>query len=197
MTSTDTSRDKRFATARSCAPSPLKSPTTTDFGCSPAGKRCSRAKLPFPKPSSTETSFDTAFATVRAAAKTMRTNGGSVVLMASSAATVGLPSHEAIAAAKAGVIGLGRSAAATYASKGIRFNVIAPGLVETPMSAKITGNPLMLKASEAMHPLGRIGRPDEVASMIAWLLGEESAWVTGQVFGLDGGMSTVRSKASA
>jgi NAD(P)-dependent dehydrogenase (short-subunit alcohol dehydrogenase family) len=141
--------------------------------------------------------LDTAFASVRAAAKTMRTSGGSVVLMASSAARVGLPSHEAIAAAKAGVIGLGRSAASTYASKGIRFNVVAPGLVDTPLSAKITGNPLMLKASEAMHPLGRIGRPEEVASVITWLLSDDSSWVTGQVFGLDGGMSTVRSRASA
>ena len=141
--------------------------------------------------------LDSAFATVRAGAKAMSRGGGSIVLMASAAARVGLPSHEAIAAAKAGVIGLGRSAAATYAGKGIRVNVVAPGLVDTPMSAGITGNPMMLKASEAMHPLGRIGQPEEVAQVIAWLLGAESSWVTGQVIGIDGGLADVRGKTSA
>jgi len=141
--------------------------------------------------------LDTAFAAVRAGAKTMRQNGGSIVLIATAAACVGLPSHEAIAAAKAGVIGLGRSAAATYAPKGIRVNIVAPGLVDTPLASGITGNPMMLKASEAMHPLGRIGTADEVASAIAWLLSAEAAWVTGQVIGVDGGLSSLRSKASA
>jgi len=140
--------------------------------------------------------LDSAFAVVRAGAKAMRKSGGSIVLMSSAAARVGLPSHEAIAAAKAGVIGLGRSAAATYASKGIRVNIVAPGLVDTPMAAGITGNPLMLKASEAMHPLGRIGRPEEVADVIAWLVAGESTWVTGQVIGVDGGLSSVRTRAA-
>ncbi len=140
--------------------------------------------------------LDSAFAVVRAGAKMMRKDGGSIVLMSSAAARVGMPSHEAIAAAKAGVIGLGRSAAATYASKGIRVNIVAPGLVDTPMAAGITGNPLMLKASEAMHPLGRIGRPEEVADVITWLVSGESAWVTGQVIGVDGGLSSVRTKAA-
>jgi len=140
--------------------------------------------------------LDSAFATVRAAARVMGRSGGSIVLMSSSAARVGLPSHEAIAAAKAGVIGLARSAAATYAGKGIRVNAVAPGLVDTPMSAAITGNQMMLKASTAMHPLGRIGSPEEVATLICWLLSDAASWVTGQVIGIDGGLGTVRGKAS-
>jgi NAD(P)-dependent dehydrogenase (short-subunit alcohol dehydrogenase family) len=140
--------------------------------------------------------LDSAFATVRAGAKVMGRSGGSIVLMSSSAAQVGLPSHEAIAAAKAGVIGLARSAAATYAGKGIRVNAVAPGLVDTPMSAGITSNEMMLKASIAMHPLGRIGQPEEIASVISWLLSANSSWVTGQVIGIDGGLATVRGKAS-
>ena len=79
----------------------------------------------------------------------------------------------------------------------IRRNIIvAPGLVDTPMSAGITGNEMMLKASVAMHPLGRIGRPEEVASVITWLLSDTASWVTGQVIGIDGGLSAVRAKAS-
>jgi NAD(P)-dependent dehydrogenase (short-subunit alcohol dehydrogenase family) len=140
--------------------------------------------------------LDSAFAVVRAGAKTMRGSGGSIVLMSSAAARVGLPSHEAIAAAKAGVIGLGRSAAATYAAKGIRVNIVAPGLVDTPMAAGITANPLMLKASASMHPLGRIGRPEEVAEVVTWLVSDDSSWVTGQVIGIDGGLSSVRTKAA-
>ena len=140
--------------------------------------------------------LDSAFATVRAGAKVMGRSGGSIVLMSSSAARVGLPSHEAIAAAKAGVIGLARSAAATYAGKGIRVNAVAPGLVDTPMAAGITSNELMLKASIAMHPLGRIGTPEEVASVITWLLSDSAGWVTGQVIGIDGGLGTIRGKAS-
>jgi len=139
--------------------------------------------------------LDSAFAVVRAGAKAMRKDGGSIVLMSSAAARVGLANHEAIAAAKAGVIGLGRSAAATYAPNGIRVNVVAPGLVDTAMAAGITGNPLMLKASAAMHPLGRIGRPEEVADVVTWLVSGESAWVTGQVIGVDGGLSSLRTRA--
>ncbi len=135
----------------------------------------------------------TAFATVRAAGRVM-TNGGSVVLVATAAARHGLANHEAIAAAKGGVIALARSAAATYASKGLRFNVVAPGLVRTPMASRITSNAAAEEASASMHALGRIGEPDDVAPAIAWLLGNDALWVTGQEIGVDGGLATVRSR---
>jgi NAD(P)-dependent dehydrogenase (short-subunit alcohol dehydrogenase family) len=135
----------------------------------------------------------TAFATVRAAGKLIR-GPGSVVLFSTAAASIGLSNHEAIAAAKGGVVGLMRSAAATYAARGLRFNAVAPGLVETPATARITGSEAGRKASLSMHPLGRLGRPEDVASVAAWLLGSESDWVTGQVFGIDGGLSALKTR---
>ncbi len=136
----------------------------------------------------------TAFALTRAAGKHMKGTGGSVVLMSSCAAGIGLLNHEAIAAAKAGVEGLVRAAAATYAVAGIRFNAVAPGLVATPMARRITDNESALKASVAMHPLGRIGQPEEIARAIAFLLGAESDWTTGQVLGVDGGLARLKGR---
>ena len=138
-----------------------------------------------------------AFATVRAAAGAMRQGGGSIVLLSSAAAAIGLPNHEAIAAAKAGVSGLARSAAATYAPYGIRVNAVSPGLVDTPMSRSITTNELARKASIAMHPLGRLGTADDIAEAICWLLTPQSAWVTGQVIGVDGGLATLKSRSKS
>jgi NAD(P)-dependent dehydrogenase (short-subunit alcohol dehydrogenase family) len=141
-----------------------------------------------------ETNLTTAFATVRAGAKALSAQGGSIVLCASAAARVGMANHEAIAAAKGGVIGLTLSAAATYAPRNIRVNCVAPGLVDTPLSARITGNESSLKISTAMHALGRIGKPEDVASAIAWLLDPANNWITGQVIGVDGGLGTVRAR---
>lgn len=139
------------------------------------------------------TNLRTAFAVVRAVAPAMgRMGGGSLVLMSSAAARVGLANHDAIAAAKAGVTGLALSAAATYAARNVRINVVAPGLVRTPLAARLVGNEASLKASEAMHALGRIGEPDDVAAMIAYLMDPTHHWVTGQVFGVDGGLGTLR-----
>jgi 3-oxoacyl-[acyl-carrier protein] reductase len=100
--------------------------------------------------------------------------------------------HEAIAAAKAGVIGLALSAAATYARNNIRVNCVAPGLVRTPLTETITRNEASLRYSTSLHPLRRIGKPSEGASAIAWPLDPKQSWVTGQVLGVDGGMSTVQ-----
>jgi 3-oxoacyl-[acyl-carrier protein] reductase len=135
-----------------------------------------------------------AFATVRAGAKAMQKSGGSIVLVSSAAARVGLVNHEAIAAAKAGVEGLTLSAASTYASRGIRVNAVAPGLVESRMTERMTASAESLKVSAAMHPIGRIGKPGDVASAIAWLLSAENDWITGQVIGVDGGLSTLRGR---
>lgn len=109
-----------------------------------------------------------------------------------SAAHVGLPNHEAISAAKAGLEGLVRAAAATYASRGVRVNAIAPGLVRTPLASRITGSEAALKTSTALHPLGRIGEPDDVAMALEWLTDPAATWMTGQVLPVDGGMSSVR-----
>ncbi len=138
--------------------------------------------------------LDTAFAAVRAGSKAMMRSGGSIVLISSAAARTGLVNHDAVAAAKAGVEGLARSAAATYAKNQVRVNVVAPGLVDTPLSARITGSPASLEASKSMHPLGRIGRPEDVASAIVWLLDADQSFVTGQVIGVDGGLGDLRGR---
>lgn len=140
-----------------------------------------------------DASLTTSFATVRAAGKNMN-KGGSVVLISSAAAMQGLANHEAIAAAKAGIIGLTLSAAATYAGQNLRFNVVAPGLVETSLTSMITGNETSRKFSESMHALGRLGRPEDIARAIVFLLDPTNDWITGQVLAVDGGLSSVRPK---
>jgi len=134
----------------------------------------------------------TAFATVRAGAETKMSTGGSIVPCASAAARTGLANHEAIAAAKSGVVGLTLSAAATYAPRNIRVNCVAPGLVASPLTARITENEIARKASQSMHALGRIGTPDDIAAALAWLVDPANSWITGQVVGVDGGLGTIR-----
>jgi NAD(P)-dependent dehydrogenase (short-subunit alcohol dehydrogenase family) len=76
-------------------------------------------------------------------------------------------------------------------------NCVAPGLVETSLTAGITGNAQAAKASVGMHALGRLGSPEDVASAIAWFLAPEQSWVTGQVLGVDGGLGSVRARSPA
>jgi NAD(P)-dependent dehydrogenase (short-subunit alcohol dehydrogenase family) len=135
----------------------------------------------------------TAFHVLRAAVKNLP-QGGSIVLASTVATKIGLANHEAIAAAKSGINGLVLSAAATYANRNIRVNAVAPGLVRTPLAERLTSNEATLKASTAMHPLGRIGEPVDVAAVIAWLLDPATTWVTGQVISVDGGLSSVKAR---
>lgn len=136
------------------------------------------------------TNLTSSFAVMRAAGKAMRKTGGSVVFVSSAAARIGLANHEAIAAAKAGINGLTLSAAASYAGKGIRVNAVAPGLVKSHMTKRFWENESAAETSKAMHPLGRLGEPAEVASLIAWLLEPENSWITGQVISIDGGITS-------
>lgn len=141
-----------------------------------------------------------AFHLLRAAARVMlakpqedRRPRGSIVLMSSVAAGTGLVNHEPIAAAKGAVEGLVRSAAATYAGRGIRVNGVAPGLVETPLAARIISNEAALKASVAMHPMKRIGNAGDIAAGIAFLLHPtDTAWMTGQILSIDGGLGRLK-----
>lgn len=136
--------------------------------------------------------LNSAFYLVRAASKAMYSKGGSIVLMSSAAARIGLQNHEAVAAAKAGVIGLTMASAASLARRQIRVNCIAPGLVDTPLAGRLTANEGARKASEQMHALGRIGTPEDIAPVLSWLLDPASSWVSGQVIGVDGGLGTLR-----
>jgi NAD(P)-dependent dehydrogenase (short-subunit alcohol dehydrogenase family) len=143
-----------------------------------------------------ETNLGSAFAAVRAGARLLRPHGGVIVLFASAAAEIGIQNHEAIAAAKAGIIGLARSAAATYAPNNIRVNVISPGLVRTELTRRIWEQPAAAVASVQLHALGRLGEPEHVASLASWLIAPENDWITGQVIGCDGGLGRVLPRRS-
>jgi 3-oxoacyl-[acyl-carrier protein] reductase len=141
------------------------------------------------------TNLVTAFNLVRAAAVTMTTGGatgGAIVLCSSAVARHGFANHEAIAAAKAGVIGLALSAAATYASKNVRINCIAPGLTRTPLTERLFANEASLKASTAMHALGHTCEPDDAAAAIEFLLSSGARSITGQVLAVDAGLGSLK-----
>jgi 3-oxoacyl-[acyl-carrier protein] reductase len=134
-----------------------------------------------------------AFLVLRSATRAM-SSGGSLLFFSSAAGRIGLANHEAIAAAKAGIIGLVLSSAATYARQGFRINCIAPGLVRTPLSEKITSNASAEAFSKALHPVGRLGEPSDIAPLAALLLSDHSSWITGQVFGADGGLASIKNR---
>jgi 3-oxoacyl-[acyl-carrier protein] reductase len=116
----------------------------------------------------------------------------SIVLISSVAARTGMSYHASIAAAKSGVEGLALSLAAEFASQNIRVNVVAPSLTDTPLASNLLNTPDKREASAKRHPLGRIGKPEDIASAISFLLSDESSWISGQVLGVDGGMGNLK-----
>ncbi len=130
---------------------------------------------------------------IQAALPALKNAGGSsVVLMSTVAARVGMPFHSSIAAAKAALEGLTLSLASEYAGQQIRFNAVAPSLTRTPLAGSLLSTPEKVEASGKRHPLGRVGEASEPAAAIRFLLDPESSWVTGQVWGVDGGMANLK-----
>lgn len=119
-------------------------------------------------------------------------DNGSVVLFSTVAVGQGMPYHASTAAAKGAVEGMGKSLAAEFAPK-IRVNMIAPSITDTPLASQLLGNDEKRQKSAQRHPLNAVGDPQDIASMAAFLLSSEAKWITGQVIGIDGGLSTLRS----
>lgn len=117
--------------------------------------------------------------------------GGSIVLFSSVAVQTGMALHASIAAAKGAIEGLVRSLAAELAPH-IRVNAIAPSLAETPLAGSLISSEEKCRAAAERHPLKRIGRPEEIARLAAFLLSDHAGWMTGQVIHADGGLSTLR-----
>ena len=136
-----------------------------------------------------------AFRSVQLALPALKANPevSSVVLFSSIAVTQGFTSHASIGMAKGAVEGLTLSLAAELAPK-LRVNCIAPSLTQTPLAAGLTANAQMASAIAALHPLQRLGEADDIAALAAFLLGPDSGWITGQIIGVDGGRSTLRTK---
>ena len=117
----------------------------------------------------------------------LKTGGGSIINMASILGAVGSATNSAYTAAKHGVVGLTQAAAIEYGAQGIRINAVAPGFIHTPMLTGLEANAeakaMLIKA----HPIGRLGQPEEVAELVAWLASDRALFVTGAYLPVDGG----------
>lgn len=122
-----------------------------------------------------------------------QTEQTAILLFSSVAAGQGFSFHASIGMAKAAIEGLTLSLASELAPK-IRVNVLAPSLVNTPLAAKLLANPQTAEQIAQLHPLQRIGQPDDIAKLAAFLLSPDAAWITGQIIGIDGGRSSLRPK---
>jgi len=114
-----------------------------------------------------------------------------IVFFSTVAVAQGMPFHASVAAAKGALEGLTKSLAAELAPK-IRVNCIAPSLTDTPLAAKLLANEDKKKASAERHPLKQIGTSEDIAALTAFLLSTKSKWISGQIIGIDGGLSTLR-----
>jgi NAD(P)-dependent dehydrogenase (short-subunit alcohol dehydrogenase family) len=132
---------------------------------------------------------------VQAALPALKAHEGTaaVVLFSTVAVHQGFPAHASVALAKGAVEGLMLALAAELAPK-VRVNCIAPSLTRTPLAAALTGNEQMAAAIAGMHPLPRLGEPEDAARLAAFLVSDEAAWITGQSIGVDGGRSSLRAK---
>ena len=117
---------------------------------------------------------------------------GAAVFASSVVARIGVANHEAIAAAKGGVEALLPSAAASYVAQSLRINAVAPGMTGTPMTAGMLKMSAMREGAARQYPLGGVQKADQVADVMAWLLGDGASRLTGQVIAVDGGFTTVR-----
>jgi NAD(P)-dependent dehydrogenase (short-subunit alcohol dehydrogenase family) len=114
----------------------------------------------------------------------------SIVLFSSVAASMGMPFHTSVAAAKGAIEGFAKALAAEYAPK-IRVNVIAPSLTDTPLADKFLNSEEKKEKSAQRHPMKRVGTAEDIAQMAGFLLSDKSSWISGQIFHVDGGMSTL------
>jgi NAD(P)-dependent dehydrogenase (short-subunit alcohol dehydrogenase family) len=120
-----------------------------------------------------------------------RAGNASIVLFSTVAVSQGMPFHASVASAKGAIEGLTRSLAAEFAPK-IRVNAIAPSVTDTPLASGILSSDDRKEASAKRHPLQQFGTTEDVAELALYLITDKSKWMTGQIIGLDGGMSTVR-----
>ena len=121
--------------------------------------------------------------------KLKKSEQASLVFFSTVAVKVGMPFHTSVAAAKGAIEGFAKALAAEYAPT-FRVNVIAPSLTDTPLAAQLLNNDKKREKMNDRHPLKRVGATEDIAAIAKFLLTDQSAWITGQVFGVDGGMST-------
>ncbi|WP_339753334.1 SDR family oxidoreductase [Algoriphagus aquimarinus] len=121
-----------------------------------------------------------------------KSDHASVVLYSTVAVQTGMGFHSGIASAKGAIEGLVRSLAAEWAPNNIRVNAVAPSLTDTPLAQQLLSTEDKRSASDKRHPLGRIGKPEDIAEATMYLLSEKSSWITGQILPVDGGMSSLK-----